>query len=326
MKQLSNSPFVQQGPSTANAVANNPTLKRLLAQSFSPDELETLLPRLIAFADRCRTEVAALGDRAEANPPQVSHYGAWGARVDRLHVDPAWDQMLRIAAQGRLIAEAYERKYGSRSRLIQVALVQAFHPHSAVATCPLAMTDGCSRILETHGRAQGLEQAEEYWQNLTSDDPSTAWTAGQWMTEKEGGSDVGRSSTVARKNPDGSWSLTGTKYFTSATTAQISLTLARCEGAPTGSKGLSLFVVEPWMQADGSPRDIRVRRLKPKMGTKALPTAELELDGVRAQLIGPENGGGVRLITTMLNVCRHWNAMTATAWIFHHADQLSLTS
>ena len=77
---------------------------------------------------------------------------------------------------------------------------------------------------------------------VTSRDPATFWTSGQWMTEKTGGSDVGLTQTVARQSQAG-WRLYGTKWFTSATTAQMALTLARPEGNGPGGKGLALFYV-----------------------------------------------------------------------------------
>src|SRR6185436_19973167 len=94
---------------------------------------------------------------------------------------------------------------------------------------------------------------------LTSRDPKTAWTSGQWMTERTGGSDVGISETIAKK--DGSdWRLFGTKWFTSAATGQMTLTLARPEGNPPGGRGLALFYLET------ENNDIRVLRLKDKLG------------------------------------------------------------
>jgi acyl-CoA dehydrogenase len=122
------------------------------------------------------------------------------------------------------------------------------------------------------------------------------------MTEKEGGSDVGRSGTVARAHGDGTWTLHGTKWFTSATTADIALALARPEGAGEGSRALSLFLLE-LRDVDGGWNGITVRRLKDKLGTKALPTAELDLDGTIATPVGGI-GRGVAKIAAMLNITR----------------------
>jgi alkylation response protein AidB-like acyl-CoA dehydrogenase len=134
------------------------------------------------------------------------------------------------------------------------------------------------------------------------------WTSGQWMTERIGGSDVGQTETVARREGDG-WRLHGTKWFTSATTADMALTLARPEGNPPGGRGLAIFYLE-LRDENGHLQNLHINRLKDKFGTRKLPTAELALDGVAAiPVAGLENG--VRNITPMLNITRTWNAVGA---------------
>src|SRR5262249_40974308 len=146
-----------------------------------------------------------------------------------------------------------------------------------------------------------------------SRDPREFWTSGQWMTESTGGSDVGRSETVARRDPDGIWRLYGRKWFTSAATSQIALTLARPEGSPPGGSGLALFYVET-RDEDGRLQTIRVNRLKEKLGTRKVPTAELSLEGTPAQpVLGTRDG--VRNIVPMLHLTRTWNSVTATAFM-----------
>src|SRR5690606_12595103 len=123
-------------------------------------------------------------------------------------------------------------------------------------TCPLAMTDGCARTLEALAEPA---LRDEVLPRLISRDPARAWTSGQWMTERTGGSDVGLSQTVARRQADGSWRLTGDKWFTSAVTSDVALTLARPEGNPEGGKGLALFLVR-LRDAQGRLVGLRVER------------------------------------------------------------------
>jgi alkylation response protein AidB-like acyl-CoA dehydrogenase len=133
------------------------------------------------------------------------------------------------------------------------------------------------------------------------------------MTERTGGSDVGLTETVARPAEDGSdrFKLYGTKWFTSATTSQMALTLARPENNPEGGRGLALFYVEVGEQGAREP-GIYVNRLKDKLGTKKVPTAELTLDGALAiPVAGTSNG--IRNIAPMLNITRVWNAVGAIA-------------
>src|SRR5262249_7083341 len=159
-----------------------------------------------------------------------------------------WRALHREAARRGLAAIPYERERGAWGRLHQFALLVLFGPSSAIYTCPLAMTDGAARTLLTHASP---EMASRVVPRLTSRDPDQLWTSGQWMTERSGGSDVSGTATIARAE-GGAWRLRGTKWFTSAVTSEVALTLARPEGAPAGSAGLSLFLVEQ-RAADGTP-------------------------------------------------------------------------
>jgi alkylation response protein AidB-like acyl-CoA dehydrogenase len=172
------------------------------------------------------------------------------------------------------------------------------------------MTDGAARTLTVAGNAKLIEHAVP---RLTSRDPDRAWTSGQWMTESTGGSDVGASLTRAAQDANGDWRLYGKKWFTSAITSQMALTLARPEGNGPGGSGLAMFYVETH-DADGRLNSIRVERLKDKLGTRKVPTAELLLEGARAELV-KDTRNGTRTIEPMLVVTRAWNSVTSVAFM-----------
>ncbi len=133
------------------------------------------------------------------------------------------------------------------------------------------------------------------------------------MTEFTGGSDVGLSETIARQDEQGVWRLYGRKWFTSAASSQVALTLARPEGNGPGGKGLALFYLET-RDDRGRLLNITVNRLKDKLGTRKVPTAELMLTGTPAEpLMGLDNG--VRNMVPMLHLTRTWNAVTAAAFM-----------
>jgi alkylation response protein AidB-like acyl-CoA dehydrogenase len=178
------------------------------------------------------------------------------------------------------------------------------------------MTDGAARTLMETGNQELMDHALPH---LLSKDPATFWTSGQWMTERTGGSDVGASETVAKKDGE-QWSLHGTKWFTSATTSQMALTLGRPEGNGPGGRGLALFFVE-LRDAEGKLHNIEVNRLKDKLGTRKVPTAELTLNGTPARLVS-DTQNGVRNITPMLGITRTWNAV-ASAWGMRRAVALA---
>ena len=239
------------------------------------------------------------------DPPKQIQFDAWGSRIDEIQVCDAWRALDRVSAEEGLVAIGYERKQVEFSRLYQFAKLYLFHPSSAFYSCPLAMTDGAARVLELHGTPELKATA---FQSLTSRDASKFWTSGQWMTERAGGSDVSQTSTVARTE-GGKYRLSGDKWFTSATTSQMTLALAKVEGAADTREGLSLFFLK-LHDEKGRLKNITVSRLKEKLGTKALPTAELKLDGVEAEMIGAV-GEGVKRVSSLLNITRVYNSVCA---------------
>ncbi|MEO8503328.1 MAG: acyl-CoA dehydrogenase family protein [Acidobacteriota bacterium] len=299
--------FFQPGPQLGNQYESDNLLRSFLQRTLPDDLMHEVEPRLRRMGARAVGDLLELGNAAEERPPRLIQYDPWGRRVDRIEISPAWRALHAVAAEEGLVATGYERHYGPYSRLVQFALLYLFHPSTAVATCPLAMTDGAARVLELCGDEALQNRALPH---LLSRDPRTFWTSGQWMTERAGGSDVSSTHTAASVAGAG-YRLSGSKWFSSATTSEMALTLARIEGAPTGSRGLSLFYLETH-NGNGELNGIRILRLKDKLGTRALPTAELELVGAAARRIGAP-GDGVRTIASMLNITRLYNACCAAA-------------
>jgi alkylation response protein AidB-like acyl-CoA dehydrogenase len=302
--------FTQSPPTLGNQFDDDPLLDSWLARSLPAtlldDGLRAELRELgaIAGGDLYRLQLA---DRL--SEPVLTQWDAWGRRIDEVAITPLWREAERLAARHGLVATGYDRALGRHARLAQFLKVYLFHPSSDVYTCPLAMTDGAVRCLQVSGSP---EQQARAIPRLTSRDPATRWTSGQWMTETTGGSDVGRSETRAVRDGSG-WRLYGRKWFTSAVTSQMALTLARPDGNPPGGKGLAMFYVEV-RDGDGRLNSVRVDRLKDKLGTRKVPTAELFLEGTRASLVGPPLNG-TRSIEPMLAVTRMWNSVCAVAFM-----------
>jgi alkylation response protein AidB-like acyl-CoA dehydrogenase len=247
-----------------------------------------------------------LADRL--NEPVLTQWDAWGNRIDHIELTPLWRVAERIAAEHGVVATAYERRHGQFSRVHQCALAFLFTPSTDIYSCPLAMTDGAARTLLSSGNQELIDRAVPH---LLTRNAEEFWTSGQWMTELTGGSDVGLSETVARQESEGVWRLYGRKWFTSATTSQMALTLARPEGNAQGGQGLALFYIETRDDV-GALRNIQINRLKDKLGTRKVPTAELTLDGTPAILVRG-TADGIRNITPMLNVTRLWNGISAVS-------------
>ena len=308
--------FYQVPPQLANQYDDDPMLREYLARLLG-DRLAELEPEYRELGELGAGELyrASLADRL--HEPELTRWDPWGNRIDRVEVSPLWRRAQVLSAERGMVAAAYEDGLGPLARVHQFALNYLVQASLDVYSCPLAMTDGAARTLLDSGNQELIDRAVG---RLTSRDPERMWTSGQWMTERTGGSDVGLSETVAR-SVDGQWRLYGTKWFTSAVTADMALTLARPEGNGPGGRGLAMFYVE-LRDEHGALRGIRVNRLKDKLGTRKVPTAELTLDGAPATPVkGLENG--TRDITPMLAVTRTWNAV-ASAWGMQRALALAV--
>ena len=303
--------FYQPPPQLADAWHSDLILRQALHHFLGDDVFAGAEDELAAMGRVATSpEVLDLAARAELEPPVHIPYGAWGHRRDEIRVSDAYVRLGRIGVGAGVTSLPYEATpYADKARLVWAGLLALWGPSSALYSCPVAMTDGAARTLLQFGDAADLEVAAR----LTSRDPDFAWSSGQWMTETSGGSDLARTETVAVRDDVGAWRLTGTKWFTSATTSEVALTLARPDmrSARDGSRSLALFRVHRFY-SDGTPNEIVVRRLKDKLGTRALPTAELELQGALAYPVGdPMAGGGIKKIATMLNITRIHNALGA---------------
>lgn len=303
--------FYQEGPRLSNTYRSDSLLQHYLKKNLPAEAQKKVLAHLDHLGERAVTDMLKWAEEAESQLPQHIPFDPWGRRIDEIKTSQGWKQLEKVAAEEGIVATAYDREFGSFSRVYQMALLYLYSPSSAIFSCPLAMTDGAARALELYGPTDLKERALPH---LLSRDPKTFWTAGQWMTERAGGSDVSGTATdataFAGTNPfAATHALHGTKWFTSATTSQMALTLARPEGAPAGSRGLSLFYLE-LRNEQGELNNIQIHRLKDKLGTKALPTAELSLQGTPARIIGGE-GEGVKRITSVLNITRIYNSICA---------------
>ncbi|XP_058626439.1 acyl-CoA dehydrogenase family member 11-like isoform X2 [Onychostoma macrolepis] len=299
--------FFQERPLLTNPFTQDALLRAYLQRHLPEQAVQR---DLLLFGERLVSEIEALGRQCELNPPVLQRFDPWGRRVDRILTCDAWTRLKHISAQEGLVAAGYERTYGEWSRVYQMSKIYLFAPSAGLYTCPLAMTDGAAKVIES----LGVHSSREAFERLTTRDEKRFWTSGQWMTERRGGSDVSSGTeTVARRQQDGWFKLYGFKWFTSATDADMTLTLARItdrHGRSTaGSSGLSLFLAEVW-DSDGLCNGIEVQRLKDKLGTRQVPTAELLLDGMSAQLLS-EEGRGVASIANMLTITRIHNTVCA---------------
>ncbi|GIH04156.1 acyl-CoA dehydrogenase [Rhizocola hellebori] len=289
--------FVQTLPPPADPYGGDRLLRSWLERHLGEQGHAAARPRLEALAADVTGPLLQAHRDAEAHPPELVRYDPWGKRINHIQTSAGWQTLREAAARHGLVAEPY-RPGGSR--VLQHALLHLYGPESAVFSCPVAMSDGAAALIS------GLGEPNAWLDRLTSTDPAQAATSGQWMTESTGGSDLSGTGTVARRDADG-WRVTGEKWFCSAIDSPIAIALARPEGADSGTRFLAPFLIE---------RDqpgITVHRLKDKLGTRALPTAEVGLADVTAMALGDPAHGGLARMMTLVVVTRLHNAAAASS-------------
>src|SRR3954447_12448635 len=173
--------------------------------------------------------------------------------------------------------------------------------------CPINVTDGCAKLLAKFGDAA---LKAKYLDRLTETDMAKLTQGGQFMTEKEGGSDVGKLTTMAVQEGD-HWRLTGEKWFCSNADAKVIMLLARPQGAGAGTRGVGLFLMPRFLD-DGSPNRYRIVRLKDKLGTRSMASGEIKLEGAIAYAVGKLDRGFVQM-AEMVNSSRLSNGVKSTA-------------
>jgi putative acyl-CoA dehydrogenase len=238
------------------------------------------------------------GDLADHNQPILHTHDRYGHRVDEIEYDPAYHELMRAAiAHGLHGAPWADDRPGAH--VVRAAKMSVWTPEPG-HVCPISMTYAVVPALR-----HNAELAEVYEPLLTNREydpelkvPATkaGITAGMSMTEKQGGSDVRAGTTQAVPNGDGSYTLTGHKWFTSAAMSDIFLVLAQAPG------GLSCFML-PRVLPDGTRNRMFIQRLKDKLGNHGNASSEIEYDGALAWLVG-EEGRGVPTIIEMVNLTR----------------------
>jgi alkylation response protein AidB-like acyl-CoA dehydrogenase len=289
----------------------DPNLAFVCATVMTPDDLERARPHLTAMGEVAGGELDALAAVADRNPPVLRTHDEMGRRVDEIVRHPAYQAMERIAFERFGLAAMSHREGvlgwpGRVPHVVKYALSYLFSQAEFGLLCPVSLTDSTARMLRWFASD---ELKERYLPLLTSTDFEALWQGAQWMTEKTGGSDVGACATRARRDPDGRWRLWGDKWFCSVANAGAALTLARPEGAAPGTRGLAMFLV-PRLRPDGTRNAWRLERLKDKLGSRSMATAEVTFDGALADPVGDVDRGFAQMMQ-MVNVSRLSNAMRA---------------
>lgn len=290
-----------------NFFTTDPALMPLLRQALAPEALAPAAAWLEELGAQAAQELDALAVTADRNTPALRQWDRTGERVDRVEHHPAFDRLNEVAFEEHGFAAMSHRPGvhgwdGLVPHALKYALCYEFIQAEFGLFCPISMTDSAARLL----RKFGGPEHQQYVDALTSTDPQRRATGAMFMTEQQGGSDVGKTATQAVQR-DGGWFLTGRKWFCSNPTAEVIMTLARVPGGPEGTRGLGLFLV-PRHRPGGELNGVRIDRLKDKLGARSFASAEVTLEDCYAIPVGPLESG-FRTMTEMVNSSRLSNAV-----------------
>lgn len=315
-------PLGRVGSRPGNAIAPDTTgmnfyladqsLRDLLDVYLPADLGAHLVPHLERFGGLAANELDALARQADRHPPVLHPRDRFGRDIPSIEFHPAYHELERYAF-GELGLHAMSHRAGVLGwnrpypMVAKHAFTFLFNQAEFGLGCPINVTDSAAYLIRRFGSA---ELRKRLLDRMLTQDMDRHWQGAQFMTEKEGGSDVGAATATARL-VDGCWQLWGEKWFCSNANADVMTLLARPEGAASGSAGLGLFVM-PRLLDDGTPNRYRIVRLKDKLGTRSMASGEIVLEGAAAWPLGDLDRGFAQMME-MVNHSRLSNGVKSAA-------------
>jgi alkylation response protein AidB-like acyl-CoA dehydrogenase len=268
-----------------------------------------LRTKLSEFGRVVATDIEPAVQIVEGNRefPKLHPFDELGQLTERIEFHPAHDRAAQAAWASGILATALN--YDGAFELAGLFFLLS-HVGEGGQACPIVCTIGLRRAIENRA-SQSLK--DRYLSGLITTDSNVALRGSQFLTEVQGGSDVGAVATIATPDEEtpGAWRLTGEKWFCSVADADLFAVVARPAGAEPGTKGLGCFLVP--RSLDGiTPNGFRIRRLKDKLGTRGLASAEIDFNAAVAFPIGEVSAGFNIAVTELLNTSRWLNALGST--------------
>jgi acyl-CoA dehydrogenase len=302
-----------------NLFEQDPTGKKLWAYWLGSSTFKKFLPQFSRMGANAAiaTPHSRLADR---HPPVHVPFNAIGERIDRIDYHPSYLELQRLSYGNGIVGLKYDpeflKDHVADRHLLGFAISYYFAQTETGLFCPICMTDALGRVLEKNN---SHPMAKKALSHIASTDLKTLWQGAMFLTEKQGGSDVGANTVQATetKNSDGTsqWFLNGDKWFCSNADAQAALVLARLPGPEgdikLGTKGLGLFLVlreEP----QHNHRNWIIHRLKDKLGVRSMASGEITFQNTEAYLIGGA-GQGFKIMTEMVNMSRLYNSVSSVS-------------
>ncbi|MTD31877.1 acyl-CoA dehydrogenase family protein [Planomicrobium sp. YIM 101495] len=292
-----------------NFFEGDETLLRILEERLEPDFLAYAVKELQAFGELAANDIDERARHTDREgTPRLEKYDRLGEDISHVWVNEGYRKTVAETYGTGIVGYVHKDipELGCKGNYVysfaQGYLLSQSEPGFY---CPVTLTMATAYLLEHYADE---ELKAKFLPHIAATGDIELFEGATFLTERQGGSDVG-ANTVRAVAEDGHYRLYGEKYFASnAGMAGVAMVLARIEGAPSGSKGLTLFAV-PW-QEDGKLNGIRIRRLKDKLGVRAVPSGEVEFDGAKAFVVG-DPAKGLKYMLEALNLSRICNAVAS---------------
>lgn len=255
-----------------------------------------------------------LSQKADREEPVLKKRNKLGEEINEVVFHPAYWELVDIAAESEMFYVKYDadlrNRFAGHRHKLGYAAGQLYAMSELGVYCPLCMTDGAAHLVDRYATD---EIKERLLSKLSAREGEKLYTGAMFLTEKSGGSDVGRNLAVAEHIEGNRYQLNGEKWFCSNVNAEVIMVLARTGDIEEGTRGLSLFLVEKQLP-DGRRNPMNIIRLKDKLGVRSMATGEVNLKNTIGILLGEENKG-FKLMTEMINISRTYNSVAAIAGI-----------
>ncbi|OZU88186.1 isovaleryl-CoA dehydrogenase [Virgibacillus indicus] len=292
-----------------NFYTEDPNLKRLLKEMLQEDFFNWADGELGEFGELCAGDIderAAHTDRE--GQPLLIRYDKMGNEVSHIWLNEGYKKTIEETYNSGIIGYVHKEipDLGYKGNYVYSYAQSYLLSHAEPGFyCPVTLTKATAYLID-HYASEVLK--EEFLPHVLSTGDTELYEGATFLTERQGGSDVGANETEAVQDGD-FYRISGEKYFASNVGAcGIAMVLARTEGAPEGTRGLSLFLV-PW-EENRAAGLLRIRRLKDKLGVRAVPSGEVEFEGAKGYLVGEEHKGFSYMIEA-LNLSRVSNAVAS---------------
>ncbi len=270
----------------------DPELQRLVRDGCPPEDREWAEAKLSEMGALVGVRIAPNADIVDANPPRLVRYDRWANEVDTVEHHPAMIDSKRALWECGYVS-GFAADESARGRTTPGVVIAAAHYLVSQAdtglVCSTGMTSGVAGLVDAYAPP---DVRSTLLAGFRADAFESGIDGSMFLTERDGGSDLGNTvHCTARDLGDGRVQIDGEKWFCSNVDGEAIALLARPEGATEGSAGLGLYLV-PGHLEDGTRNHFTIRRLKDKLGTKSVPTAEVEFHGAIGYALRAQHGDG----------------------------------